>query len=91
MCQLQALLAQLVEHQTFNPTKGMISEGRGFEPPTRLQSLGQTLNDTRQTVIMAEWSKAVDLRPTIYGCAGSNPADDTFASMAQWLRRSAVN
>ena len=26
-------------------------------------------------VIMAEWSKAVDLRPTIFGCAGSNPAD----------------
>ena len=23
---------------------------------------------------MAEWSKAVDLSPTISGCAGSNPA-----------------
>ena len=23
---------------------------------------------------MAEWSKAVDLRSTIFGCAGSNPA-----------------
>ena len=25
---------------------------------------------------MAEWSKAVDLRSTIFGCAGSNPAGD---------------
>ena len=24
---------------------------------------------------MAEWSKAVDLSSTIFGCAGSNPAD----------------
>ena len=23
---------------------------------------------------MAEWSKAVDLRPTIFGCEGSNPS-----------------
>ena len=26
---------------------------------------------------MAEWSKAVDLSPTISGCAGSNPASRT--------------
>ena len=25
--------------------------------------------------VMAEWSKAVDLSSTIFGCAGSNPAD----------------
>ncbi len=39
---------------------------------------------------MAEWSKAVDLSPTISGCAGSNPAPRIFfdfyccADMAQW-------
>ena len=27
---------------------------------------------------MAEWSKAVDLSPTISGCAGSNPASRIF-------------
>jgi hypothetical protein len=27
---------------------------------------------------MAEWSKAVDLSPTISGCAGSNPASCIF-------------
>jgi hypothetical protein len=27
---------------------------------------------------MAEWSKAVDLRSTIFGCAGSNPAGSIF-------------
>ena len=27
---------------------------------------------------MAEWSKAVDLSPTIPGCAGSNPAPRIF-------------
>ena len=27
---------------------------------------------------MAEWSKAVDLSPTISGCAGSNPAPRIF-------------
>ena len=29
---------------------------------------------------MAEWSKAVDLSPTISGCAGSNPAWRIFFS-----------
>ena len=29
---------------------------------------------------MAEWSKAVDLSPTISGCAGSNPASCIFFS-----------
>ena len=27
---------------------------------------------------MAEWSKAVDLSPTISGCAGSNPASRKY-------------
>jgi hypothetical protein len=47
---------------------------------------------------MAEWSKAVDLSPTISGCAGSNPAPRifylmfySFVSVAQWLEQSAVN
>ncbi len=41
---------------------------------------------------MAEWSKAVDLSPTISGCAGSNPAPRIFfVSVAQWLEQSAVN
>jgi hypothetical protein len=30
---------------------------------------------------MAEWSKAVDLSPTISGCAGSNPASRIFFTM----------
>ena len=44
---------------------------------------------------MAEWSKAVDLSPTISGCAGSNPAWYKFlyyvciftASIAQLVER----
>ena len=31
---------------------------------------------------MAEWSKAVDLSPTISGCAGSNPASRIFFRLA---------
>ena len=47
---------------------------------------------------MAEWSKAVDLSPTISGCAGSNPASRIFlfvvyccADMAQLVARCADN
>ena len=46
---------------------------------------------------MAEWSKAVDLSPTISGCAGSNPAPRIFfdfyccADMAQLEARCADN
>ena len=36
------------------------------------------LNDKLDLARMAEWSKAVDLSPTISGCAGSNPASRIF-------------
>ena len=32
---------------------------------------------------MAEWSMAVDLRPTILGCAGSNPAGSKTKGIIQ--------
>ena len=33
------------------------------------------VNKKNSLGVMAEWSKAVDLSSTIFGCAGSNPAD----------------
>ena len=39
------------------------------------------LNDKLDLARMAEWSKAVDLSPTISGCAGSNPASRIFFSL----------
>jgi hypothetical protein len=53
----------------------------GSNPIGSLMSLVQTLNDT--LVIMAEWSKATDLSSVIFGCAGSNPAGDTFSLIGQ--------
>mgnify|MGYP000639474884 CR=1 FL=1 len=41
---------------------------------------------------MAEWSKAVDSRSIIFGCAGSNPAGDNIkALLAQLEAHSAYN
>ena len=40
---------------------------------------------------MAEWSKAVDLRPTIFGCAGSNPADDTISLLSSVVERTTLD
>ncbi len=39
---------------------------------------------------MAEWSKAVDLSPTISGCAGSNPASRIFFTTLVGLYSSGV-
>ena len=67
----------------------IINANIGSNPIRSLMSLDQTLNDTKVT--MAEWSKAADSSSAIFGCAGSNPAGDTIAPMAQWLRRPTVN
>ncbi len=60
MVWLSAPLAQLVEHGSYEP-------GVAGSSPARS-------NIFSCLAPMAEWSKAVDLSPTISGCAGSNPA-----------------
>ena len=49
-----------------------------FVPVAQLVERRNQTKKAVPNVTMAEWSKAVDLRPTIFGCAGSNPAGDTL-------------
>ena len=75
-----APLAQSVEHQTFNlraagssPAGGSIGRFQQFNI-----IIYSKTTPTRNIGLGGRWSKAVDLRPTIFGCAGSNPARDNF-------------
>jgi hypothetical protein len=54
----------------------MVYEWRGCASPKKNKK-----NKKCDFARMAEWSKAVDLSPTISGCAGSNPASRIFFSI----------
>ena len=77
----EALLAQSAEHQTFNlrvagssPAKGFIETHTAISELSYFENKPNVFRKKKLLGTMAEWSKAVDLSSTIFGCAGSNPA-----------------
>ena len=56
---------------------------KGFKEPNRVRNgrgvaSSEKIKEKMCCARMAEWSKAVDLSPTISGCAGSIPASRIF-------------
>ena len=80
-----ASLAQLAEHWILNPrVAGSSPAGGLLETQTAISKLSYFENKPnvfrkkKLLGTMAEWSKAVDLSSTIFGCAGSNPAGTKY-------------